>query len=254
MKKVVPALLLLGLCGCDEVADIWGGLTTALVTNAVVVGVAEPDDERLDLSGTEFEPGTGFTAFLADAASLNDLESAPISGATVSVEGAAGEMVAPGSYNYAGDLAYVDGADWTMSVTVGGDTASAAFTLPPAANITLDSQHSANTALTVPLSGQPFDNALVVVIDVESGDLTYSNEPESITELYEFMQATGPSDEAIPASAFPSESMYALGITGITKTESDDLTDMNTALSNVSAGKMKLLPICTLPQQACDAL
>ncbi len=259
-RMFLPAVPLLALfsVACvdaiDDVADFWGGLTAQLVVEGLILGVSQPDE--LDLSATDFAPGTGFTAFLADAGEVRDLETAPISGATVSVQGATADEQGNGTYTYVddGSLAYAPNARWTMSVTINGDVATADVTLPPEANVVVPDQHPTGQALTLPLAGQPFDSVLIVVIDMETGDVVFSNQPEGITELYEFTHGDGIEDVTIPGTTFGKEGVYALGVAGMVTTEAADLTEMNTAISAVLAGSMKLFPVCTLPAEACALL
>ena len=101
--------------------------------------------------------------------------------------------------------------------------------------------------MLIDLSSQEYDQVLVVVFDVGSGQVTFSNEPRDVMELYEFSTA----DDAgagltIPASAFPDESIYAVGVAGLVKGDSVNFSSMNTALSSLQAGKLKFYPVSTL--------
>ena len=89
-------LVLLALTGCDLLAsgqdqiddlqDTLDGLTNPLVVQGIVLGVAEPESSEIDLSKTDFSKGTVVTVFTADAASVNEIENAPVTGASISIK------------------------------------------------------------------------------------------------------------------------------------------------------------------------
>ena len=144
-------VLLLGGCDLiDQGRDLIGDLTNPLVTQALVLGVAPPDEASdIDLP-SEYAEGAGATVFLADAADVADLENAPISGATVTLHGQAVGELAPGSYALEpGAISYESGGTWQLAVTLSGDTATAAVDLPPAASFTVPSGDGASRCRVV---------------------------------------------------------------------------------------------------------
>lgn len=255
-------LVLLALTGCDLLAsgqdqiddlqDTLDGLTNPLVVQGIVLGVAEPESSEIDLSKTDFSKGTVVTVFTADAASVNEIENAPVTGASISIkvgqQGAVDlEEVGGGAYKAAGEeVSYNASALAELSVGIGDSAAGAQVILPPAANASVPEQHDGSPML-IDLSSQEYDQVLVVVFDVGSGQVTFSNEPRDVMELYEFSTA----DDAgagltIPASAFPDESIYAVGVAGLVKGDSVNFSSMNTALSSLQAGKLKFYPVSPL--------
>ena len=97
---------------------------------------------------------------------------------------------------------------------------------------------TANTAVNIDLTGQEFDSALVIVM-LADGGVTYSNQPDGIREFYDFTHGSElVTTVEIPAEAFPSNGVYAIGVAGLTHTVAEDLTEMNTALTSIMAGKM----------------
>ena len=184
------------------------------------------------------------TIFLADAASVNQLDQAPITGADVTVNGAVADPGAEGVYIVEpGVLTYEASADWNVDVQVADVSARAVVPLPEEANVTVPDTWTANTAMELDLTGQDFDSALVIVFDTLSGEITYSNEPQGIREFYDFTHGTeGVGVVEIPAAAFPGDGIYAIGLSGIKHTVPEDLTEMNTALSTIMAGKMRFRP------------
>ncbi len=257
MHRLAPLALLLPLMGCDYIdqgKDIFEGLTNPLVTQGMILGIEPPASEDVDLSGTDYSEGTTALVFLADAANANDLENAPVSGADVSLRGGSlgDESLADlgaGAYALALDpgVVYADGAQWTVVVNLGGETARANITLPSGANASIPQEHTQGAPLSVNLSAGNYDSALVVVLDGQTQEITYSNEPSGIKEIYDFTHSTetvGVVD--IPGDAFPDQSVYAVGVAGMNNTTSDDLESMNTALSSVMAGKMVFSVVSTL--------
>jgi len=246
-RWMLAALVLpLGACEVPDVAGIWGGLTSSLVAEGVILSVAPPDT-NMDLSGSGFDSGMGFTAFLADAAQVADLANAPITGATVSLHGVAADDQGEGVYTYAGtDLTYAEGETWQVKVDLAGDVATASVTLPPTVTVTIPQQHDANADLTVALAGQDYATALVVVYDLQAKAVTFSNEPKSISEVYQFTRGDAVEDIIIPGSAFAASSVYAVGVAGLNHTTAADLDQMNSALSSIMAGQMKFYPVSTM--------
>lgn len=259
MEVMMTGLLLLSLLGCDlfqKAGDKVSGVLNPTVGQGVILSVAPPDDPTLDeiASGGALELGTTVTLFLADAKSVTDLENAPIADATVTLDHRDGAAQADpqggGAYviGPAKGLNYAPNDTWTITVDRPGakNLSLIAMTLPPVAVADVPSQHSVNTPLVIDLSGQPFNSALIIVLDGQGG-VTWSNEPQSIKEVYDFTRSTstvGPVE--IPASAFPDASIYAVGVAGMVNTNADDLTSMNTALSSMMAGQLKLYPTSTL--------
>lgn len=251
-------LTLLSLLGCDafdKATETFEGLTDTLVTQGFILGVQAPDDPLITpfLEGSDFEIGTAVTVFLADASDVTDLDNAPVANGSVQVDGNAAKVAS----NEGGGLYFIDpsddtlqyqaGSNWTVWVDTGGEElGSIVHTLPPTANVSVPAQWTPNTAMNLSIAGQGFDNVLVVVLD-DAGSLTYSNEPVSIQEIYDFSTGGGVDEIALPGSAFPGEGVFAVGIAGMTNSESQNTFNMNTALSSLMAGEMVFHAVATLP-------
>ena len=246
------------LAACQQIEDIKdkaSGLVNPLVVEGLYLGVAEPESDEIDLSSTDFANGAVIQVFLADAASVTDIEDAPVEGATVRLRSDAnGPQILndEGSGRYAADAG--DGLDYRASdgislvVDLTDGEASLDLTAPPAADVDIDETHSANSAMVVDLEGQGFDSALVVVFEASSGDVTFSNRPESVKEIYDFSHG-GDGESLIielPATAFPDQTIYAVGVAGLVSATADEMVDVNTGLSTFMAGKMKFYPVSTL--------
>lgn len=259
MSRVSPAALsvLLLVAGCEQLQDVKDtleGLTNPLVVEALVLGVAEPESEDIDLTDTPFEKGTVATVFLADATGLDDLEESTVAGAQVAVRSATMgtvDLVDEGAGLYAGTgedgLLYTVGEDTVISVIIADETHTVAVQAPQPASITVQEQHEPGANLLVDLTAYEYDAVLVAVVDLGSGEVTYSNEPQGIREIYDFTHTTEPvRRHEIPGSAFAAQSVYAVGVAGMRAASADDYTDMNTGLSSYLVGQMRFFPVRTV--------
>jgi hypothetical protein len=240
---VLPVVVVSGCDLFDQGKDVFEGLTNPLVTQGIVLDVAEAPS-GVDLSGSGFVAGTTATFFLADAADATQLAEAPVRGAqvTLSLPGV-GDVVVPESAagtHHAGPgdaLVYGEGATWYLDIAVGGGTSSALIGLPPAPIFNLPAATPAGVALSIDLSGQAFDGALVLVLG--PGGVAYVSRPDGIEALYDFSRdASLIATVEVPGAAFDEAGSYVVGIAGMANTRADDFSNMNTLLSNVTAGRM----------------
>ncbi len=264
---ITRTALLLGaitLTGCGKLGEIQEtveGVTERFVVASIYLGVEQPED--VDLSETAFS-GARLTAFLADASSISEIEDAPITDTAVVLlsPGNGGSLpmtdAGGGKYELSADdgLAYYSGEEISLTSTYGDTDRAISVDAPPAANLDIDPDHSAGTPMAVDLSGQGFDAALAVVMDVETGEITWSNEPSDISALYEMTHPDGivlgeseDTDDTliieIPAKAFASESYYIVGVAGMNVSNTASFENVNTALSTIMAGKLKFADVCT---------
>jgi hypothetical protein len=258
-------LALLTLVGCDalnKARDTIDGLLEPVVVQGIVLGLEPPQNQQLQelLDQSEFQSGTTATIFMADAKEVAEIENAPITGATVSLLGPGagvtlGEIdagvygLAPG----ADPLEYASGETRELeSVRGSGDSqqvSTAQVQLPPAQDFSAEipEEHDVNTPIELDFTGLPYDSALVLVLDDE-GNVTYSNEPTTIKEVYDFTQgSTELGVVTIPAEAFPDEGVFMVGVAGMVNTDPADLSEMNTGLSSVVSGLMKTYAVSTIP-------
>jgi hypothetical protein len=98
--------------------------------------------------------------------------------------------------------------------------------------------------LLIDLTAYDYDAVLVAVLNVQTGELTYSNEPEGIQEMYDFTH-TGSEVKRheIPGVAFSGASVYAVGVAGMRNAGVDDYSDMNTGLSSFMVGQMRFYAV-----------
>lgn len=240
-------MLILLAAGCniqdvlDDANETFEGLTNPLVVQGWYVGVEPPQDADVDLSGSDFADGAALTVFLADAASVDEMDQAPVQGAEVDAdgipltEGNGGRYVAVGSDG----LEYTNNGESLISIGLTRGVAEALVVTPPPADFVVPVNGTAGTDLTIDLSGQGYDNVLVVVLD-STGSVSWTNTPSDITAIYDFARADTVTRVTIPGDlAFDSAGVYAVGVAGMNKADSDTFVDMNTALSSVMAGKLR---------------
>lgn len=269
-----PALLpglsapaLLALSGCAELGDLRDkveGLTNRFVVEAVHFGVEEPEDERIAdaLAETDWGRGAQVTAWLADASEVGEMDTAPITGVDVrflssSNGGLKMRAVDSGKYQLDSDdgVDYREGEQVAISSTYGDIDRKLAVGSPTAPDIDLWTEHDQGDSLSINVSGQGYDAALINVLDIETGELTFSNLPDGAREFYELThEGTGDTVVSIPGTAFPGEGLYAVGVAGMQVADPDSFEEVNTALSAFVAGRYRFGTVCTFADtQLCDA-
>jgi len=250
------ALLATLLTGCGQLEDVketLEGLTDPLVVEAVLIGAMEPESDLIDLSDTDFADGTSIKVFVADATSIDDLEAGALDGVTVDVKSASLgtlplDAVGGGLYTANGQdgLEYFAAEEFVISVTNGEELHKVAVTAPMPVDIDVPEQHTVGENLLIDLTEFDYDAVLVAVLDVMSGEITYSNEPDGIQEMYDFTHSgSNVKRHEIPGNAFATTSVYAVGVAGMRNATTDDYIDMNTALSSYMVGQMRFFPVQT---------
>lgn len=247
------------LVGCTAIADLKDdvqGATSPLVLEGLVLGIAPPTSAEVDLTGTAFEDGAAAVATIADASSVDGLDEAPIEGAEVALlleSGGRVVMVDEGGGRYtctaADGLTYTDGDSATLSVDYPGEdtTSSAQVQLPRAPTVSFPASVPRGQPLHVDLAGQSFDNALVVVVDAATGETSWSNYPTTIEDMYNLTHGSGSLTVDVPGTALAEESIYLVGVAGLVNAEQDSLTNLNTLLSALTAGRLVFSAVSTVP-------
>ena len=140
-SSLLFALAPLAACNLADLADDVKGVTNPLIAEGIMLGVAPPESEDIDLSGTEFSQNAAAGAMLADAKGVDDMADAPVAGAEVAMlsdvigrvdfgEDSAGTYSAD-----SGDgLDYVEGDEVVLSMTIDGEISKISSRLPPAPN------------------------------------------------------------------------------------------------------------------------
>jgi len=246
--------MLMFACDLGEIRDQIDGITSPLVAEGLVLGVAQPLDDRIDLSELGYDPGANATVFLADASDPSELDEALVSGATVtaSTGDSMAELPERESGVYVTDplsgLAYTPGRTLTITAELDDRDGTGSLELTEGAGIGAVEDHTAGAALEIDVTGKGYTASLVTVFDTVTGQLTYSNEPTTAQGIYELTRGTQElTIVTVPAEAFPGDSVYALGFAGLVHTGQDDFDGMNTVLSGIVAGRLEFVPVVTLP-------
>lgn len=241
----------------EDAQDELEGLTNPLVTQALLLDFTPPDFEGIDPSTIDgFDIAPFATVILADATEVADLENAPIMGAEPKIKTPGQDQVlmddqedgtyyADGSYG----LVYKPGEEAKLTIRMDGIAHTAVVQMPRQPDdLDVPLLHTANDNMVVDFADYSFHQILVVVVDAETQEITYSNEPETAQELYDFSQDRDVKARFdIPSRAFNRETYYAVGIAGVLLSSDDDLVEMNTALSAFMAGKFYFYPVSTVP-------
>ena len=245
-----------------EIPDEIAGLTNRFVVQGLYLGVETPESDTLAAALEESDFGSAqVTVFFADAANLDEIEEAPISGL-----GPQFRTENSGSFDLAEDadgryalasnanLSYIGGESVFITVDYADETRKVPMNAPHGADVTLAQTHTAGNPMAISLVGQDFDSTLVTVIDIVSGEVTHDNLPTDISEV---LDMGGEDDTSmtleIPGVAFAAESIYAVGIGGLINADSVDFEEVNTLLSGFMAGTMSFQPVCTFSESLlCD--
>lgn len=242
-RPILPLALLLS--GCDLLADL-AGATNPTVMEAMLIGVEPPDSDLVDLTGTEFEGGTGATVLLADATQADDLEEAPIEGARVDIQ-IGGRWYnlrddADGKYIVDEGISYPAGEEVTVRIR-DGEERGASVRAPESLDLEIVESHSVRSPLVVRAETAGLDTIAVVVMEVESGEILYDNRPATIEEVYALTHGDGSLAVEVPGTAFPRPGAYVIGVAGLAISEAEGLENVNTTISAFAAGTIRFWPV-----------
>lgn len=257
----------------DEYSDI----TNTFVAAGTILGVDEPDfsefmqdelciePDTLPIDSAMYEKGNKALVFLAQAElSANISDSQPITGATILISSDNGEI-----NNVKMEEGEIDG-QYTASTEEGLEYTSSfiSFTIdsgaeeehtlsvdaPPTASLdSIPNDNTNDSPIDVDLTGQGFHSALMMVINVETGEMSYDNLPQEVEEMYSLAHPEGSflgedtpeiDSVALPGSAFSEDGLYAVGVAGLRAAGSDDMNNINLLLSGMIAGKFSFKPVC----------
>lgn len=246
-------LVLLTLTGCEQVKDIQdtvNGLTNPLVAAGIHLGVEAPESDVIHLENTPFAEGASVKVFLFDAADASSLGDTPVEGAVVDLVSASNggafglEDKGGGAYTARG----ADGLTYAAEeITVDIDYADEAHSLssvaPEAPEAGVATTHTAGNPMNIDLSGQGYDGIQVVVLSMSDSEVTFSNEPETIEELYTLTHGSGAVSLEVPAKAFAQPGIYAVAVAGTVNADVDGMVEVNTGLSALVAGKFRFYPV-----------
>jgi hypothetical protein len=246
-----PFVLLAAGCG---IADKIEGLTNPLVAEALVLGIEEPSTKELDPGAAGLEPGVGATVFLADAKNVDDIEEAPVAGADVAYTDTSGSFAMEeddgGEYRVTSvdeqDFEYVPDGQADIRATIDGKEHAVIVQKPGAVELDVPLQHTAGEPLTLDASGEDIDNLLVVVFRADTGEVVFSNRPQSVRDYYDLGHSTGEVTVTIDGDALSAQTLYGVGAAGLVNGEESEFESVNTVLSAIMAGEMRFYPVTTL--------
>ncbi len=270
--------------GCDklkdqlkDIQDEYSDITNTFVAAGTILGVEEPDfndfmqeelcidPETLPIDSSMYEQGNQALVFLAQAelsADIND--SQPVTGAEISISSDNGDISGvmmeegevPGQYSAGAEqgLEYSNSIV-TFTIDSGAEEAhTLSVDAPPAASMdSIPRENDVENPVTVDLVGQGFHSALMMVINVETGEMSYDNLPQEVEEMYYLAHPEGallgeetPEVDSVelPGSAFPESGLYAVGVAGLRAAGSDDMDNINLLLSGMIGGKFAFTPVC----------
>jgi len=256
--------------GCGELSnlrDAYEGITERFVVSAVYVGV----EDREDVDLTEIGLSTQVTSYLSDAAEISEVNNGSLSGLDVQLTtGSFGQssFVDVGDGQYELDafdgLAYTPAESAIIEAVYQGTKRSISVKTPVTADVDVYPIVEVGDPVIVDLNGQGFDAMLVVLIDVESASVVYSNEPSDVVGLIEMTHPYGyhlsSHDESgldmvveVPGEAIDRAGTYLLGVAGLNLSDPASYQDINILLSSFMAGRFTFVRLCT-PQweSACE--
>jgi hypothetical protein len=235
-----------------DLRDTVEEITNPVVVQGVILDLELPEDALLvaAMADAGLEQGLTATVFVGDTRALDELDQTS-SGARVTVEGVRAAEVEAGVFSLWPEdgLSYQQGAQWTLKVRQPseGDRGEVSIRLPDPAPVYVPEMHAPGTSMTLDFDGLGYETVLAYVLNAK-GETTWTNQPESILEVFELtLSNTTVQTLEIPASAFPDASIYAVALAGMVHSDNTDFDGVNTLLSNMMAGRMRLHPVFTSP-------
>ncbi len=247
--------LCMAITGCTEIEKLKEDIekiTNQTVLSGLVIGSEEFSHPLINADALSFTLNES-RVFLASAGvDSTDLNPEAISGATLEFESSTNGVL---QYSETGDgfyglnqddgLEYVDNELVTVVFEDDVGVHSISSTLPAAANFDLPDDHAAGEDVVIDLTGQGFESYLVAVTRFPDGELVYSNEPTTFQDIYDLSHSdTELTEVVIPGSSFESEGVYAIAISALVGTDSENMVELNTILSSLLAGKVKTDVVC----------
>ena len=238
-------------CGVKEKLE---GFTNPLVAEALVLGIEEPSNPKLDPGAAGLNPGVGATVFLADAKNADEIEESPVTGAEVAYTDGSGSFTMEeddfGEYRVSSvdeqAFEYMADGEATVTATIDGEDHSVSVIKPGPVDLAVPLQHPAGEALVLDASGEDIDNLMVVVFRADTGDVVFSNRPTTVGEFYDLGHSTGAVTVTVEGEALEAETLYGVGAAGLTNGEESEFEGVNTLLSAIMAGEMRFYPVTTL--------
>ncbi|MEC7988178.1 MAG: hypothetical protein VX278_23630, partial [Myxococcota bacterium] len=259
--------------GCDVLMQKVGELDSfskPFIVDGLYMGTPVVESETFSLSEDDVLSEAQITLHLASTSFDESMNTAPISSAVVQLTS---DNISPfpipesseakGSYTASANegLPYPAGEYITIDVErSNGTTHQIGITAPLAPMFSLPAGHPTSEALSIDVSDQEYYESFVIVLRADTGEITYQKFPQTVEELYEYAHPNAAVKHEtaeyieqiqIPPSAFPSNTVYAVGIAGIQSSLQEDMIEVNTLISSLIAGQFRFQDLC-VPD--CDTL
>ncbi len=235
--------------GCalfEELKGVVDELTEPVVMQAVAIGV---DDGGFDLTGTEYEHGGAVQVWVTDANTSSGFS--PATNARVSVISDANGSFAllevePGHYAVTNEegLRYSPNDDIEIVSEYAGERQRITMRTPPAAEVDIPAQQPAGLGMNIDLTGQGFDNAMIVVFALNA----VTGRTQLVWQAeYDKTQPRDASnlEQDIPPSVFEQDHLFVIGVAGLTAADQSDLHGLQNLGSGMLAGSMVLNLVST---------
>jgi hypothetical protein len=254
-KTISIFLLSSNLLGCSEIDKLkedLGRITNQTVLSGLVIGSDDFEHPLIDMETGSYSINESRLFIASAGVDSTDLNPEPITGASVDLESNTNGTLGytedgDGFYGVNSDdgLEYVDNEMVSIVFTDEAGTHSISTTLPMSAEMDLDDEHAIGDEMVIDLTGQGFDSHIVVVTRFPDGEVVYSNEPTDFSGIYEMANSEGELTEVvIPGDAFSVEGIYAIGLSAMIATDSENMVELNTVLSSLLAGKVTYDVVC----------
>lgn len=238
-------MLLLLSAGCDRLEQI-DAQTSPLVAQGLFLGVDLPPGVEIDA-----DEALGQTSicqvFLAQVSDPSQLADSPVEGADVRVKSPLYGSLAfaeEGEGKYVVDatsgLVYEPGDEPIVSFELDDVEGRVGGEAPEAPEVDLPSTITIFEPVPVELD-EDVENVVVAAYDLDRGNMTWTNLPEGVDQVYEF---THPEEAVrhveIPGDAFRRKGNYVVGVAGMEIADPEDFEGVNTTLSAFMAGQFAL--------------
>ena len=238
-------LVLLGFGGCQRL-QATEELAAPVVAQGLFVGLELPDGYVITGDeGDILQYSAACLMFLAYVSDPSALEDAPLEAAGVafrSDENTPLPLADEGDGKYlvtaADGLVYQPGDTALVSIAADSETASVSVDAPAAPTVDISPIMTPQVDFTVDISGQGYDNVIVLVYDIAKKKITWQNLPETVGDTYDYTHAeVAVESVTVPGSALPGEGTFLVGVAGMQMADVSTFTGANQTLSAFMAGQ-----------------
>lgn len=241
-----PFALLLLASGCERL-DAIEAQSAPMVAQGLFLGVDLP--AGVDIADDEALGQTSLCqVFLAQVTDPSELADSPVEGAELEVKSplyGTLEFQDEGEGKYTVDasdgLVYEAGDEPVVSFEAGDFEGRLRGAAPEAPELDLPDHLVTFEDLRVVLDGDDYQNIVAAAYDLDRGNMTWTNLPEGVDEVYDFTHTEDAVDAiVIPGDAFRRKGTYVVGVAGMEIADPDDFEGVNTTLSAFMAGQFAL--------------